>query len=345
MGIRTASVKYFQSGICFVAALMALAYEPETLPHYQPREQVSGTIHVWGHVFFKKVMKDWEDGFRKFQPDVQFEDNLVSSAAATGALFTKTAEIGVVGREIRPIELAGYVRVIKHQPLGIEAMTGAFSNADKSIALAIFVHRDNPITRLSFAQLDAIFGSEHLNGKKRNIREWGQLGLTGYGSSEQIHVYTGVLDAAPGFLFSQLVMKGSLLWNGDLKHFDDLNLPNGTVYQAGQRIVDALANDRNGIALSGAGYKNPMTRFVAISAHEGGHYLAPTIENVTDRSYVLSRSAWIYINRAPDAPVDVKTNEFLHYILSREGQEAVGREGEYLPLTPAKVREQLRKLD
>src|ERR1700731_2563253 len=85
--------------LCILHGSRCIAQNVDALPPYQPQQQVSGTIHVWGHVFFKKVMHDWEEGFRKFQPGIQFEDNLVSSAAATGALFTRTAEIGVVGRE------------------------------------------------------------------------------------------------------------------------------------------------------------------------------------------------------------------------------------------------------
>jgi phosphate transport system substrate-binding protein len=335
--------------VCTAAAILCgarcNAQDVDTLPPYQPQQKVSGTIHVWGHVFFKKVIHDWEEGFRKFQPGIRFDDNLVSSAATTGALFTKTAEIGVVGREIRPMEVAGYTRVMNHKPLGIEVMTGAYANADKSTALAIFVNKDNPLTKLSYVQLDAIFGSERRRRETQNIRTWGQLGLTGDWQDKPIHLYTGELDAFPAFWFSQIVMKGSLLWNNDLQHFDDAGLPDGKVYEAGQHIVDALGKDRYGIALSGAGYKNPQVKLVAIAAEDGDNFLAPTVENVTDRTYPLSRSAWIYINRSPEQPLDPKTKEFMRYILSRQGQEAVAREGEYLPLTKAKDVEQLQKLD
>jgi phosphate transport system substrate-binding protein len=319
------------------------AQQTGSLPPYVPGEQLSGVIRVWGHVFFKKVMEDWEAGFRKFHPGVQFENNLVSSAAATGALFTRTAEIGVVGREIRPLEVAGYQRVMKSKPLGLEVMTGAYANADKSIALAIFVNAANPLAKLTYQKLDAIFGSEHLRGKA-NIRTWGELGLTGEWAGQPIHVYIGELDAAPAFLFSQTVMKGSLLWNPDLTHFDDVE-KEGKTYEAGQRIVDALADARYGIALSGAGYRIAAVKPVSISVEDEGPFVSPYIEHVKDRSYPLSRSAWIYVNRTLGRPVEPKTREFLLYILSREGQEAVVREGEYLPLTPAKVSEQRHKIE
>ena len=43
--------------------------------------------------------------------------------------------------------------------------------------------------------------------------------------------------------------------------------------------------------------------------------------------------------------VDPKIREFLRYILSRQGQQDVEREGDYLPLTPELIREQLKKLE
>lgn len=314
------------------------------MPSYQPKPIPGGVIRSWGHVFLKKVMLSWESGFQKYHPEVTFSDNLVSSAAATGALFTDTADLGILGREIRPMEVAGYTRVMKHKPFPLEVMTGAYTNADKSVALGIFVHKDNPLSQLTFAQLDAIFGAEHLRGAKANIRTWGQLGLTGVWADRPIHVYTGELDAAPGFYFSQTVMKGSLLWNEGLHHYDDVNRPDGTVYLAQQQIVDALAADPDGIALSGAGVRNPGAKLLAISASENGPFVGPTLATVEDRTYPIARSVWVYTNQAPDHPLDPRVLEFLRYVLSREGQELVRQEGEYLPLTPGIAAEQLKRL-
>jgi phosphate transport system substrate-binding protein len=321
------------------------AQETEQLPKYDPQQQLSGTIRSWGHVFLKKVMVEWEEGFHKYQPGIRFEDNLVSSAAATGALFTGTADLGILGREIRPMEVAGYTRVMKQKPWGIQAMTGSYANADKSVALGIFVSKENPLSRINFSQLDAIFGSEHLGGASQNIRTWGPLGLTGEWADRTIDVYAGELDAAPAFYFSQEVMKGSQLWNCNLKHYDDLTLKDGKVLEAQQRIVDALGADRYGIALSGAGSTNPMVKLIPVSITDNGPYVLPTPNTVADRTYPLARSVWIYINHAPGQPIDPKVSEFLRYILSREGQQAVVREGEYLPLTPALDAQQRRRLE
>jgi phosphate transport system substrate-binding protein len=314
------------------------------IPAYQPQSIEPGVIRSWGHVFLKKIMASWEASFQKYHPGITFSDNLVSSAAATGALFTNTADLGILGREIRPMEVAGYNRVMKQKPFPLEVMTGSFANADKSVALGIFVQKDNPLTRITFAQLDAIFGSEHLRGETSNIRTWGQLGLKGRWADRPIDIYTGELDAAPSFYFSQQVMRGSMLWNDNLKHFDDLNRPDGTVYEAQQRIVDALASDPSGIALSGAGVRNPGVKRISVSISDDGPFVAATPETVQARTYPLARSVWIYTNQGPGHPLDPRVREFLRFIFSREGQELVRQEGEYLPLTPELDAAQLKKL-
>lgn len=332
--------------IAFLLALLCSASaQTSALPAYQPQPVPPGVVRSWGHVFLKKIMTQWEDAFVKYHPGVTFSDNLVSSAAATGALFTNTADLGILGREIRPMEVAGYNRVMKHKPFPLEVMTGSWANADKSVALGIFVSEKNPLTKLTFAQLDAIFGAEHLAGAPENIRTWGQLGLTGDWASHPISVYGGELDAAPAFYFSQTVMHGSQLWNECLHHFDDIDRPDKTAYVAQQHIVDELANDPYGIALSGAGFKAPGIKLLAIAVTPAGPWAAPTPATVQDRTYPLSRSVWIYTNQAAGHPLDARTREFLRFIFSREGQELVRQEGEYLPLTPDLAATQLRKLD
>jgi len=327
-----------------LASIPAWANDLEGLPPYQPKARVIGTIRTWGHVFVKDAMKNWEDGFRKYHPDVKFEDNLVSSAAAMGGLYAGAADIGFIGREVRPMEMASYKRVMKNPPLGLRVMTGSYAHADKLIALGIFVHKENPLARLSYSQLDAIFGGENLRAGKR-IRSWAELGIAGDWAKRPIQVYAGVLDAAPAFFFSQEVMKGSLLWNGDLRYFDDLPVAGAKDIDAGQRTIDALANDKYGIALSGAGFRNPRVKLVAIGLEEGGPFIEPTPENVANRTYPVTRSVWLYVNREPGKNLDPKVGEFLRFVLSREGQALVRLDGDYFPLTANVATEELGKLD
>ena len=327
-----------------VAAVSARAQPPEALPAYEPQVQVAGTLTTWGHVFVKDVMTRWEAGFAKYHPGVRFDDKLVSSAAAMGALFTKTADIGFIGREVRPMEMAGYARVMKGRPLAFEVMTGCFTNPDKSPALGVFVHKDNPLSRLSFAQLDAIFGAELKGGAPVKLRTWGQLGLTGEWADKPIHIYQGLLDAAPAFYFSTRVMGSSLLWNENTTLFDDIDRPGATL-TAAQQIVEALGKDPYGIALAGAGTPNPSIKLLAVAEKDSGAYLLPTPQSVQDRTYPLTRSVWLFVNPVPPAQMRPLLKEFLRYIYSREGQADVAAAGDYFPLTPALAAKQRAKLD
>ncbi|MDE2486311.1 MAG: substrate-binding domain-containing protein [Alphaproteobacteria bacterium] len=313
------------------------------LPPYQPRAPVSGVIRTWGHVFVAEVMARWEAGFRRYHPDVRFEDNLVSSAAALGALYSGVADIGFVAREPRPMELAGYRRVEKRAPLGFRVMTGAYLNADKVVALGILVHRDNPLTHITFAQLDAVFGGETRRAHRR-IRTWGELGLTGAWANRPIHGYAGTLDAAPGFIFSQRVMKGSQLWNEDLTLFDDIDAPGKPTLYATSQVAAAVAKDPDGIGISGAGNIGPALKILPVSEGDSGPYVAPSVEAVASGRYPLTRYVQLFVNGRPGAPDNPAAAEFIRYVLSREGQRAVVSEGDYLPLPPAVAAAERAKL-
>jgi phosphate transport system substrate-binding protein len=326
-------------------AIPSWARYVQSLPPYHPDRQVSGTVTSWGHGFLKDMMRDWERDFHRFQPNVTFRDNLASSAAAMAGLYTGRANLGVLAREIVPMEVAAYQKMTGQKVFPVTVLTGSYADPDKLMALGIFVNRDNPLAHLDFSQLDAIFGARHLAGAPANIRTWGQLGLRGVWKRRPIHPYAGPPgDEAPPYFFSQTVMRGSMLWNGRLQQLDDTTLPDGRHIDGYQRSVDAVAEDRDGIAISVAGYHNVHARLVAIAAAAGGPYVVPTTASVGDRSYPLSRSVTFYINDGPKIPPDPAVVEFLRYVLSRDGQEQALREGDFLPLTPSIARTQLAKL-
>ena len=316
-----------------------------SLPPYQPSRQVSGTVTSWGHGFLEEMMRDWEQGFHRFQPGVRFQDDLASSAAAMAGLYAGRANLGVLAREIVPMEVAAYRKMTGQQIFAVTVLTGSYADPDKIMALGIFVNKANPLTRLDFRQLDAIFGAQHLAGAPANIRAWGQLGLGGPWKDRPIHPFSGPAgDEAPAFYFSQTVMHGSTLWNGGLRQLDDITRPDGRHVDGYQRAVDAVATDPDGIALTVAGYHNPQAKLVAIAIAPGGRYVTPSRSSVADRSYPLSRSVTFYINDGPKIPPDPAVVEFLRYVLSRDGQEAVLRQGDFLPITPRIARAQLAKL-
>jgi len=316
-----------------------------SLPPYQPSRQVSGRVTSWGHGFLKTMMRDWEVDFHRFQPNVKFQDDLASSAAAMAGLYTRRANLGVLAREIVPMEVAAYQKMTGQKIFPVTVLTGSYADPDKLMALGIFVNRGNPLTRLDFQQLDAIFGARHLAGAPANVRTWGQLGLGGVWKHRPIHPYSGPAgDEAPAFYFSQKVMRGSTLWNGSLRQLEAAMQPDGEHIDGYQRAVDAVSSDPDGIAVTVAGYHHPQAKLIAVAIVPAGPYVLPTRGSVAARTYPLSRSVTFYINDGPKIPPDPAVIEFLRYVLSRDGQEQALREGDFLPLTPQIARAQLARL-
>ncbi len=342
------------------APLNAAEFDLSALPQYRPERKVSGVIRCWGNDTMVELMKYWEEGFRKHHPDVSFSDNMATTAIAIPALSVGTADLGVMGREVWPIELISYLKVHGGPPVTVTVAGGTFDVENKTWALTVFVHKDNPINRLTIEQLDGIFGSERTGGwqedkskwipgpargPEKNIRTWGQLGLTGEWADKPIQTYGFDLTGSGfSFFFAHRVFDGADKWNENLKEFVATTLPDGRVLNAPRQVTAALANDRYGIAFDGMQYGNAQLKAIAIAPRGSADYIMPTRQTVQDMTYPLSRSLYILANRPRGQELDPKIREFLRYILSREGQEAVVREGDYLPLPARIVEEQLRKL-
>jgi phosphate transport system substrate-binding protein len=327
--------------------------EPLELPApYVPQQQVSGTSRIWGHGafanaqdFIETLTRTWEAGFRKYHPAVAFETKLTGTAAAIGALYTGAGDLALMGREIWPNEVAGFEEVFHYPPTGVDIVTGSFDVRNHGYAIVVFVHRDNPLTGVTLKQLDAMFSADHRRGAA-GARTWSDLGLGGDWKDRPVHLYG--LPIARGFAeyFEDAVFQGSRKWNPELKEFADQPGSKGGATDGGQMMLDALAKDPDGIGYAGLPYHNPDVKPLAIAAQDGGPYVAPTRDSVINHAYPLTRMITMYLNRAPGHAVDPKLKEFLHYILSREGQEAVLREGGgYLPMMAPFADTQRQKLE
>jgi phosphate transport system substrate-binding protein len=354
-------------GRCLITAGLALAasladaqpWNLDSLPPYRPQQAVSGVVRGYGSSSMKKLITNWEAGFVKHHPSIVFADVLTGAATAIGGLNTGVADVGVVGREIWPIEIMSFYKTYDYEPLEIMVATGTYDTNTVTFAQAILVRKDNPISKLTMKQLDGIFGAERTGGMqgitwkpelarsaKENIRAWGQLGLPGDWADKPIHVYGYTLKlSGESYFFEKAVFHGGDKWNPALLEFADISKPDGTRVPPQKQLMDALSNDPYGIGYTNIKFKTPQLKPVALAAADGGPYVELSRENVQNRTYPLSRSVYFYLNRAPGAPLAPKVREFLRYILSREGQEAVSRTGEHLPLTEELVRAELKKLE
>jgi phosphate transport system substrate-binding protein len=341
--------------VALLGAVLALpSLAAEQLPDYKPMRKLTGTLRVSGSDQMAALMKLWERGFRTYHPELRFEDWLKGSGSGMYGLEMGTADIALMGRPINPYERYGVYERAWVYPVEIEVATGSFAVPHKSPAYTIFVHQDNPLAKLTLRQLDGIFGAERGGGWKaltwdeaaarttgQNIRTWGQLGLTGEWAEAPIHVY-GPPNLGAGTItyFQTKVMGGGAIFNEDLQEYAD----------RAQMIAD-LKNDPYGIAYAALGYQSSGVKAVALAETEAGPFVEVTRASVAERSYPLARPVYIYYTidnektEIADPRVDPKVYEFLRYVLSRQGQQSVDDEGNYLSLPAAVAREQMTKLE
>ncbi|MFE2749583.1 PstS family phosphate ABC transporter substrate-binding protein [Streptomyces scopuliridis] len=330
------------------------------LPTYKPEQKVSGTIRQSGNNYLgdSPVAKRWEKAFQKYQPGVKFQDNLVSSAVGIPSLYTGTADVAPMGREILWDELQGYQRQFNSQPLEVTVTTGSYDVTGWTNALAVFVNKANPLSKLSFSQIDGIFGAARTGvwdgqkwdptkarGADKNIRTWGQLGLTGDWADKPIHVYGYTPEYHFGNFVAKEAMQGSSSWNENIKQFANFTRPDGSLAIAGDVFMDELTKDPYGIAYSGIDFLKPSTKALPLSRKGDGPFVSMSLDTVQDRSYPLTRSTYYYLIKGQDGKLDPKVKEFIRFILSREGQQIIMEDGKYLPLTPKVAQKQLAKLN
>ncbi len=330
------------------------------IPSYVPSQQVSGVIRNSGSAL-AGLMAAWEAGFKKFHPGITFQDSLLSGDAAIGALEAGAADLAPNGREPVLTEFLSFAEVFNNDgPFQVTVATGSYEALGRSWAQVIFVNKDNPLTRLTIQQLDQIFGeartgtyqgykwvSANARSASTDIRTWGQLGLTGEWADKPIHTY-GYAPTGMSNFFELTVFHGGTKWNPNLRQYIETSAKQATFHGGTtDQMMEDLSHDRYGIAWAGLAHARGKSGVKALALAESvaGPYLLCTEQTVRDRTYPLTRSIFIQLNRPAGTPIEPRLKEFLLYILSKEGQGAVVAQGEYLPLTSSELHRQRRALN
>ncbi len=308
------------------------------LPTYRANGQLSGEIRSVGTDIMDKLMKLWIGGFRKLYPQVTFKVESEASGTAAPALTAGTSDIGPVAREMLPNEVEPFEKKYGYKPFDVRVSGGSYRTTQKTHAIVFLVNKANPIDKLTFAQLDAIYSTTRKLGYKEDITTWGQLGLKGEWANKPIHLWGVKRPNGIAYFVQERVLGGGEYKDGINERTTVGSLP------ALDAIAQGVAADPYAIGIAGFSNVTPDVKVVALSATNGGPYFKGTFEEVVDQKYPLSRVTHIYLNRAPGKPLDPKVSEFLRYILSKEGQDLVLQEGILLPLTAEQVRLELAKL-
>jgi ABC-type phosphate transport system substrate-binding protein len=305
----------------FVAVL-----DPE-LRAYASVGGVSGTIRSVGSDGMKTLMDRWMRDFEAKQPGVHKGERWEHLGTLNGfhALICHQTDLAPMGRELWPAERAVYEATQHHEVLEIRVARGGFDTPQRTTAQAIFVAQDNPLDRISVAQLAGVFANPP------TITRWGQLGLGGAWADRPVAVHMPP-HVAPNAMWMQAsVMKGAS-WRADAHEAP---------------IADTareLAADAAGIGFGGLEEGGPSLKALAVAADPAGPFIALSAESASSGTYPLTRYMYIRLNRVPGEPLPAAIRQFLRFVLSRDGQEPILSSG-YFPLGARIVREELAKLE
>jgi phosphate transport system substrate-binding protein len=300
------------------------------LPAYQPRkEKLTGTFKGGASDVMVVLVQKWFDKFKTYHPNVSLSIS-PPYAGSLGAveLVKENLDFVFVSRELRPDDRKAFRAKFGYAPLSVPVSGGSYRHFGALDAVAFFVNKENPIEMLTFDQIDAIYSTTHHRGGKP-IRKWGELGLTGDWAEKPINAH-GIKpwNGFEEFVRQRILSKGDKRgeWRDDIA-FEKVVFP----------MAKNVAKDRYSIGYSGLAYLDQGVRVLPLVANPGDAPQAPSYENVALATYPLCRLTFFNVNKPPGKPLHPAVDEFLRFILSREGQQIVLDHAIYIPLRANQV--------
>ena len=312
------TMKRLMAAISFVAAgvvtVQATAAVDPAIPTYVKTTGVSGNLSSVGSDTLANLMTLWAEAYKREYPNVNIQIQAAGSSTAPPALTEGTANFGPMSRRMKDVELQAFEQKHGYKPTAIPVAVDA---------LAVFVHKDNPIEHLTMEQVDAIFSANRLCGAKAQVKTWGDLGVTGDLANKPVQLFgRNSVSGTYGYF------KEEALCKGDFK-------PNVNEQPGSASVVQSISSSLNGVGYSGIGYKTASVKTVALAKKGTTNFVEDTEENALNGKYPLSRFLFLYVNKAPNKPLAPMEAEFVKLVLSQSGQQIVVKDG-YIPL-PAKV--------
>jgi phosphate transport system substrate-binding protein len=309
--------------LLFSVQVLARGMVDEALPAYEKVSGVSGNLSSVGSDTLANLMTLWAEEFKRVYPNVNIQIQAAGSSTAPPALSEGTSNLGPMSRLMKDNEIESFERKHGYKPTPIAVAIDA---------LAVFVHKDNPIEGLTLQQVDAIFSSNRTCGEDQDITNWGQLGLTGAWANRGIQLYgRNSVSGTYGYF------KQHALCKGDFKN--NVNEQPGSA-----SVVQSVSSSLNGIGYSGIGYTTSSVRAVPLAIAPGKPFVAAVSANAINGSYPLARFLYVYVNKQPGKEMDPLTSQFLAMVLSKQGQEVVVKDG-YIPMPGTVSARELAKLE
>lgn len=280
------------------------------IPSYAVQEIVSGKLKIVGSETMKPLIDAWVSDLTRLHAGLKIAVEAMGSETGLTALLEHRTEIAAMSRRITAGEISEFVKEYGYEPTEVPVANDA---------LAIFVHKDNPISGLSLDELDGIFCRERRRGLGYVVDSWGLVGLVDDWFDAPIRLYGRNSKSGTSYLFREEVCKGGTFRS---------QLVNA---QGSASVVLDVAKDPQGIGFSAIGYRTSMVKPVSIASVKGGRYVEPTFQTAMDGSYPLRRNLYLYIAKPPKITPTPALTELVRFALSAQGQQMALDHG-YFPL-------------
>jgi phosphate transport system substrate-binding protein len=300
----------------------AVKVDPK-LQAYKKVPGISGTLSSIGSDTMNNLMTLWAEGFKKFYPGVNLQVEGKGSSTAPPALIEGTAQLGPMSRDMKAEETDAFEKKFGFKPTRLRTCLDA---------LAVYVHKDNPLQSLTMQQVDAIFSKTRKSGHAEDIATWGQVGLTGEWARKPMSLY-GRNSASGTYGY----FKDHALAKGDFK--DTVKEQPGSA-----SVVQGISEDKFGIGYSGIGYVTSGVKPLALAKNDKSAAIGGDYDNLLQNKYPLSRYLNVYMVKEPGKALDPLRREFLKFVFSKEGQEIVVKDG-YFPLPATIAAQELKQIE
>lgn len=247
-------------------------------------------IQVKGSDTMVNAAQAWAEAYKKVDPSVEVEVSGGGSGVGIAALTRGAIDIATTSRNIKAEESEEVERNVGKKP--VEFVVG-FD------ALAVFVHKDNPLDSITINDLDRIYD------EKGDLKKWSQIGVVIPGSRHDEIVRVSRQSSSGTYEFFREVVL----------HKRDFRL--GSCDMNGSKeVTELVATTKTAIGYSGMGYVTPHVKMLKIKKSPSEPAYGPTVENTLNHTYPLGRSLHFYTPGAPDGAI----KRFIDWVLSDAGQ-------------------------
>ncbi len=251
------------------------------------------------------LVQAWAENYKQARPDVSVQVAGGGSGVGFAGLSEGILDIAAASREMKVDEMN---RAKARNGTGPREFTVALD------ALAVYVHKDNPLDSISIEELAEIYG------ESGQIQKWSQLGITHRACKRDAIIRVGRQNSSGTYAYFREVVLG-----------DKREYKLGSIDQSGSKDVVALVSRTPcAIGYSGMAFAVSGVKALKVSKKKGGPMVPPTTEAAISGSYPIARRLYLYTRGEPMG----QTKAFLDWVLGTDGQQIVRKVG-FVPVHAA----------